>query len=80
MNMCDLNKTEMESLKAEIRELRCHNEFLTSENEKQRKQIEAAKKLEAEIEELRAYLKDAGHQNDILRAQLDIVHLIFGNR
>lgn len=80
MNMCDMNKTEMESLKAIIQELRCRIEVLTAENENQRKRIEAAEKMESEIEDLRANLRDAANQNEVMRSQLDMVYLIFGNR
>lgn len=81
MNMCDLtNKAEMDSLEAEIQELRCHIEYLISENDNQRKRIEAAEKMESEIKDLRANLRDAANQNEVMRSQLDIVYLIFGNR
>lgn len=80
MNMCDMNNTEMESLKAIIRELRCRIEVLTSENENQRKRLEAAEKMESEIKDLRANLRAAANQNEIMRSQLDMVYLIFGNR
>lgn len=52
--------------------------MLESKNKYLNEQVELVKKLEAESEELRILLREANSQNDILRAQLDTVHLIFG--
>lgn len=52
--------------------------MLEAKNKYLNEQIGLVDKLGAENEELTALLREANGQNDIMRAQLDIVHLIFG--
>lgn len=52
--------------------------MLEAKNKYLNEQADMAKKLGVENEELRANLREAINQNEVMRAQLDMVHLIFG--
>lgn len=63
-------KKENSELRAEIESLKCYIDRAAAENEKHRK----------EISDLKAYYEPMETEFVRMRAQLDMVHLIFGGK